>query len=143
VDKLDPGRKAACGKPRRPTQFQPGRSGNPRGRPTAAKDPGSLFHKVMDTTIPVTVNGKQKRVSKLEALFLRLCQEALGGNMQASKQLVELHKRFPRAHQPQSNLTPAEWNEPFEGYDGEVLEEVRGIFIKEQAMRNQKRNRKI
>jgi hypothetical protein len=142
MDKPSLKRNIDAGTAPRSTQFQPGRSGNPRGRPKTVNDPAALFHKVADTKIAIMVNGKQRKVSKLEAVFLRLHQEALIGNMVATKQLLALHKQFPRQHEPQSELTPAEWDELLATCDPDTLEKMREVQLKELAIQDRKRTRK-
>jgi hypothetical protein len=131
------------GKPPRPTQFQPGRSGNPAGRPKVGKDHASVVHNVMDTKIPITVNGRQRMVGGFEAVVLRLRQDAMNGKPQAIKQLMGLLTKFPRPSEPAGNPTTEEWTRLFGDYDDKELEIIRKYSVKEQAVKEQKRKRKV
>ncbi len=134
--------KMDAGKAPRSTRFQPGRSGNPRGRPKTVNDPAALLHQIANTKIAITVNGKQQKVSKLEALILRLYQEALSGNMMAMRLLIALHKQLPRQHEPGSELTEDDWSEVFGPCDADTLDKMREMQLRERAIQDRKRTRR-
>jgi Family of unknown function (DUF5681) len=118
-------------------------SGNTRGRPRVGRDHASVFHNVMDTKIAITVNGRQRMVSGFEAVLLRLRQDAMNGKPPAQKQLMWLFTRFPTLSEPASDLTTEECNELFGKYDAAKLQTIREFSDKEQAVRDQKRKRKV
>ncbi len=82
-----------CRPPRR-TQFQPGRSGNPKGRPKGSRSVGDILHDIMSQRISVNENGKSRRVAAIEVLLLRLRNNALGSNDKAIKLLLALMDRY-------------------------------------------------
>ena len=46
------------------TRFQPGRSGNPKGRPPKARRPNvSAFEIVLDKRLTATVGGKERELT--------------------------------------------------------------------------------
>ncbi len=72
------------------SRFQKGQSGNPRGRPK--KTPDFLEDAVMILGAPVTgrANGKEITLPMIQAVFRRLCRNALKGDNAALRRVVEL-----------------------------------------------------
>jgi len=69
------------GKPPKQHRFKPGRSGNPRGRPKSVdvaewEDP---LQKCLLAPMTVTINGKKKTMSTVDALIKAAVGRALGG----------------------------------------------------------------
>jgi hypothetical protein len=71
------------GKPPRETRFQPGRSGNPRGRPKGAKNFATAIEEELRATVPVTENGRRRRLSKREVIAKRLVNRVAEGDFKA------------------------------------------------------------
>ena len=65
------------GRPPRHTRFQPGMSGNPRGRVKGVCNLGTDVRRTLQTPVKVSDQGKPKRVSTQEAALLRLREKAL------------------------------------------------------------------
>ena len=78
------------GKPPKSGQFKPGQSGNPNGRPRAKKDVRSILHEVAFKRTTIAEQGKRRRVTLIEAHFMKLIQEALRGDPKASNQFNRL-----------------------------------------------------
>ena len=78
------------GKPPKASQFKPGQSGNPRGRPKGVRNLKTEIREVMKSKMTVTQNGKRTRISTRRALLLRLTEKALSGNIQATRVLLDL-----------------------------------------------------
>src|SRR5260221_4862946 len=72
------------GKPPRSTQFEPGRSGNPAGRPRGAKNFATAIEQELDTRITVTENGRRRRISKREVIAKHLVNKAASGDLKAN-----------------------------------------------------------
>jgi Family of unknown function (DUF5681) len=130
-------------KPPRSTRFKPGHSGNPRGRPKSTADFGAIYHEVSNEKISTTSNGKRTSVTAFKAMLLRLRQSGFGGDVRAMKEFVQLRKEFPRPDEPQADLTAADWDDVFVGYDAGALDNYREITAKEKTVRDLKRKRKI
>jgi hypothetical protein len=101
ADKDDPKYPVGYKKPPRQTQFKPGQSGNCRGRPKGSKNSETVFRKELRATIPVTENGKRKKISKLDAIIKHIVNKAAGGDPKAT--VVVLNET--RLHESQSQLS--------------------------------------
>lgn len=74
------------------TRFQPGVSGNPRGRQKGVRDFAADLKRTLEIPVTLSANGKPKRVSTQEALILRLREKALKGDARALEKLLSLAK---------------------------------------------------
>lgn len=82
--------KIGPGCPPRNSQFQPGQSGNPGGRPKKERDLGKLVNRVLDETVTVTENGERMKVTKRELIARSMVNDAARGNLRAVEALVRL-----------------------------------------------------
>ena len=71
------------GKPPKGGMFQKGQSGNPKGRPKGVKNFKTELVSVLRSKVTVTVAGKPKSVSVVEAALMRLREKALKGDLRA------------------------------------------------------------
>jgi hypothetical protein len=91
------------GKPPHHTRFKSGQSGNPRGRPSGAKNLSTLLNEALnEPVVVVTENGARKRISKRQASFKQLVNEAAKGNWRALKLLVDILQDIERRTAPQT-----------------------------------------
>jgi hypothetical protein len=72
------------GRPPRAHQFQPGKSGNPRGRPKGAKNEGTILRDLLNRKVEVRESGKVRKITVLEAILLRFTEDALKGNTKSA-----------------------------------------------------------
>lgn len=80
-------------KPPKAHQFKRGQSGNPRGRPKKTRNLTTLVRKVLDETVDATIEGKRKRIDRLEAMIRVLINNAMKGDTRAIKQVADLLDR--------------------------------------------------
>lgn len=78
------------GRPPKHTQFRPGQSGNPKGRPKRDKSLTSLLAAILSETMSIVENGKERRVSRLEALARTIAARAIKGDVKAMGTLLSL-----------------------------------------------------
>jgi hypothetical protein len=78
------------GKPPRHTQFEPGRSGNPRGRPRGAKNLNTLLNKALNELVVVTESGGRRKISKREAIVTQLVNGSAKGDFKAIQILLAM-----------------------------------------------------
>ena len=72
------------------TQFQKGQSGNPSGRPKGSKGISDVIAAALSEKVTVTMNGKRQTITKLQAAFTQMANQAAGGDAKAAKLMIEL-----------------------------------------------------
>ena len=83
------------GRPPKHTQFKPGQSGNPKGRPKDSRNIKTVLHNVaMEEVVFMTKDGNTIAMSNQEALVRKLFQEAQKGNTRAAKVLLDTWKQW-------------------------------------------------
>ena len=81
-------------KPPRHSRFQPGRSGNPRGKQKGVRNFGTDVKRTLEVPVRLNDQGRARRVSTQEAALLRLREKALSGDARSIVQILELAKIF-------------------------------------------------
>jgi Family of unknown function (DUF5681) len=83
---------------------QTGQSGNPKGRPKAAKGLNTIVREAMTQRGPVgTGSGEKKMISRMEAVFLKTLELAMKGDPRAPSQLMTLYAAaVPEAEMPRA-----------------------------------------
>jgi hypothetical protein len=69
------------GKPPRNRRFQPGSSGNPKGRPKGANNFATAIEEELRAKVPVTENGRRRNLSKRQIIAKRLVNRAVEGDL--------------------------------------------------------------
>jgi hypothetical protein len=82
------------GKPPLHTRFQPGRSGNPDGRPRGVRNLQTDVRRMLRVPVKINEGGRSRRVSTQEGTLLRLREKALKGDARALDRLLDLAARF-------------------------------------------------
>jgi hypothetical protein len=82
------------GRPPKATQFKKGKSGNPKGRPKGSRPIGAVLQDVLSQRIPVTENGKTRRLPALEVMLRRLANDAMRSEPVALKLMLSLFDRY-------------------------------------------------
>lgn len=77
-------------RPPKATQFKPGQSGNPKGRPKGVKNLATDLKEELEERITVTEGGKPLQVTKQRAMFKTLMAKALKGDSRAANVLINL-----------------------------------------------------
>lgn len=72
------------GKPPRAHQFNPGQSGNPKGRPKGAKNEATILRDLLNRKIAVREGGRARKITVFEAILLRFTEDALKGNTKSA-----------------------------------------------------------
>lgn len=111
--------KVGYGKPPKDSQFQKGKSGNPKGRRKGSKSLKSIFDEVLFQSVMVRQGDRHKWVPALQAFLMSLLKEAMLGKPKASEQLLKLAEKLgmmvPEKDPPWSSAESpspfAEWTE--------------------------------
>jgi hypothetical protein len=73
------------GKPPRKTRFKPGKSGNPKGRPKGSKNFVTVLHQELNSKMPISENGRNRKVSKREVIAKQWVNKAAGGDLKTGQ----------------------------------------------------------
>lgn len=95
-------------RPPRATQFKPGQSGNPKGRPRGARNFATALEQELRSSVAVNENGKRRMISKRDAIAKQLVNKAASGDARAIPILLNemrFHENEPQAAELLSPLT--------------------------------------
>jgi hypothetical protein len=95
------------GRPPIGTQFQKGRSGNPKGRPRGVSNLKTDLGNELDAKVFVTEGGRRKSVSKRQALLKRVVNQALNGDNKATSLVLSLWAQLERSEDNVPGRTPS------------------------------------
>lgn len=82
------------------SQFKPGQSGNPKGRPKGTRNLASVVRAATSERVTIIENGKRKSITKLDAAVKQAANQAAGGDHRAMRLLVDLLRGFEIAEAP-------------------------------------------
>ena len=78
-----------------PGQFQPGRSGNPKGRPKKrAATLAEAFTRAFEKPVVVQTSSGRKRTTSLDALAQKMLSDALKGDRHAAKLVLQFAEKL-------------------------------------------------
>jgi Family of unknown function (DUF5681) len=92
------------GRPPKETQFKPGRSGNPKGRPKGPRSIGAILREAIGQKVPVAEGGRTRRLPALEVMLRRLVNEAMRSDPKAIKLLLSLVERYTESTELEPHL---------------------------------------
>src|SRR4029434_5763448 len=79
------------GRPPEDHRFQPGQSGNRKGRPKGAKNTVTLLREILDRKIEVRTGSTIRKISVREAILTRFAEFALKGDTKSAAFRSEEH----------------------------------------------------
>jgi hypothetical protein len=96
-------------RPPQNTQFQKGKSGNPRGRRKKSRNVKTILARALGATIRAREGDKVRNLPALELLLLKQLENALKGDQRAWSKIMELTMRYPElAEEPPEARATAE-----------------------------------
>ncbi len=81
------------GKPPESGQFKKGVSGNPSGRPKTPPEIGSAVMRELDSSLRITVNGKEIVIKKREGVAKQLVNKSLSGHLASTRMVLALQQQ--------------------------------------------------
>ena len=118
------------GKPPKATRFQPGKSGNPKGRPKGAKNLTTLIQRELDEGVVVREGGKRRKVAKRQVVAMQLVKKAVEGNDRAIAKLIDLDDQFEEAVKiAAANQNESMSHEPLGSDDYDILKAYEKMVI--------------
>ncbi len=92
-------------KPPKQAQFQPGQSGNPKGRPKGTKNLATDLQEELGQKIVITEGNKQQTVTKQRAMLKTMFAKALKGDARSATVLINLILGLHQVKDDQDNDT--------------------------------------
>lgn len=84
-------------------RFKKGRSGNPQGRPKKVPDFMEDAAEILGGTVTGQAKGKPITLPMVQAIFRRLCRQALKGDNQALRRIIDLMLTLEPAARDKAN----------------------------------------
>ncbi|GEM_PF-919683 len=82
--------KIGYGRPPKGHRFQKGQSGNPKGRKKGTKNLKTDLEEELTGLIPVTIDGKKRKVTKQRAMVMATLAKAIKGEVKATNTILKL-----------------------------------------------------
>lgn len=111
------------GKPPKHSQFKPGQSGNPKGRPKHAKGLNTIVRETLGGKVAVRTATGTKQISKIEAVLQKTLEKAMKGDARAQLELMKLWRAaVPDTPEVDDSPDLANATEPLTSADLAILE---------------------
>ena len=75
--------------PPKRSQFKPGQSGNPKGRPKRVQGVTYELHEILNRPMRLAMNGTTQEMSSFEAMMWKQVEKALKGDIRAFNALIK------------------------------------------------------
>ncbi len=100
----DPKGKASR-RPPTATQFKPGQSGNPSGRPKGSRNLTTVLRHELAKRVKITEDGRTRQPTKLELVVQRLTHDSIKGQPRSLELLLKVRPRSTRSDRPMRGPT--------------------------------------
>ena len=86
-------------------RFKKGKSGNPKGRPKGHRNLSSIMMDAARDQVTATIDGTQRKISKIQATAMQLATKAAGGDQAAADSTRRRPPGLHRDRRPRSFRT--------------------------------------
>jgi Family of unknown function (DUF5681) len=104
------------GRPPQEHRFQPGESGNRKGRPKGAKNTVALLREILDRKIEVRTGSTVRKMSVREAMLTRFAESALKGDTKSAAFLLQRYDMLETAQEHTMGIPTPEEQEIISAY---------------------------
>lgn len=118
------------GKPPKHSQFKPGVSGNPKGRPKGARNLKTDLHEELSEKIKIKEGGHPKTVTKQRAMLKTLMAKAVHGDPKAANVVLGLVSKLLHEDQDQGEEST------FTKTDEAILQEFEAAILEAKEKKN-------
>ena len=80
------------GKPPRASQFKPGQSGYPTGRPKGSRNEATILKELLQHKVMLNERGKTRKITLLEAILRKVADDCLKGNTKSISFLLNRYQ---------------------------------------------------
>ena len=117
-------------RPPRATQFRPGQSGHPSGRPKGSKNSRTIWKEELEAKVRISEGGKAKRITKRRAMVRQAANKAAGGDMKAIALVEAVTREHDAAAENPSSLGPGVFDRPADDQTmASIVERMRLSFL--------------
>jgi hypothetical protein len=95
------------GRPPSHTQFKPGQSGNPKGRPKSSRNLRTIIKAALMAKIVLREGQGKRSITKLEGVVLRQVESALKGNEKAALATLRMAAHVGLLETPEGEIEAA------------------------------------
>lgn len=85
------------GKPPKSSQFKPGESGNPKGRPRVIRTVAEDRQLVLNELVTLEINGRQRKLTRQTVILRTMSALAMKGDVRAARFIFDLDRRSQSA----------------------------------------------
>jgi hypothetical protein len=111
------------GRPPKAHRFQPGESGNRKGRPKGSKNTVTLLREILDRKIEVRSGSTVRKISVREAMLTRFTESALKGDTKSAAFLLQRYDMPQTAEEHAINGTTQDEQQIIDAYLETILKD--------------------
>lgn len=113
---LDVSYSVGYSRPPKQHQFQPGQSGNRKGRPKGVKNTSTLLREILDRKVEMRSGDRRRRISVREAMLTRFAEAALKGDVKSAAFLLQRYDMIDGSKEHATDVATQDEQEIIDAY---------------------------